>query len=294
MMKKIIAVLLVILLTIVGCTSPPKQDVVTDTTSGQETGKEDTGQTITTVLEKETVTTQANPGEDKPNEATDLKAQLKSLFGKAAIEYTVMYDTTMSGAGQPEYKAQMAYYIKGQDKMRVDTLANMPGAGESRFYMIDGNFIMCNKQAGEWNCIKMPQQDSSQDPKKQAEDIQNNIDMSAISQLPDRIIAGVTAKCYKMVVTVSTQEAKNSGMSTWDNTYCLSPEGVLLYSDSNNQNMRVIQEATSYKTSVADSDLVPPAEPKSLVSGVPGMQAGQPTGYTLPDGVTMPEMPSGN
>jgi hypothetical protein len=294
MMKKIIAVLLVILLTIAGCTSPPKQDAVKDTTPGQETTQNEDGQTVTTVLEKETATTQAKPSDDKPNVATDLKTQLKSLFSSAALEYTVAYDTTMSGAGQPEYKAQMTYYLKGQNKMRVDTLANMAGAGESRFYMIDGSFIMCNKQGEAWNCIKIPQQESSQDPKKQAEDIQNNIDMSEITQLPDRIIAGVTAKCYKMVVTVTTQEARNSGMSTWDNTYCLSPEGVLLYSDSNNQNMHVIQEATSYKTSVADSDLVPPVEPKDLVSGVPGMQAGQPTGYTLPDGVTMPEMPSGN
>jgi hypothetical protein len=270
-MKKIFfAVFLVILLTVAGCTSPPKQDDVKDTTLGQETGNDDTG---------ETVTTQANPNEDKPGIVTDLKAQLKGLFSNAARQYTVAYDTTMSGAGQEEYKAQMAYYIKGEDKMRVDTLADMPGAGESRFYMIDGSFIMCNKQGGEWSCIKMPQQkDVSQDPKKQAEDIQKDIDLSDISQLPDRVIAGVSAKCYKMILTITSEEAKNAGMSSWENIYCVSPEGVLLYADSNNENMHVIQEATSYKNSVADSDFVPPATPMDLASGIPGM--------------TMPDMPS--
>jgi len=294
MMKKIVfAVLLVILLTVAGCTSAPKQDAVTDTPSGQETGKEDTGKTVTTVTEKETVTTQAKPGEDKPNAVTDLKAQLKGLFASAARQYTVAYDTTMSGAGQQEYKAQMAYYIMGENKMRVDTLADMPGAGESRFYMLDGSFIMCNKQGGEWNCIKMPpQKDSSKDPKKQAEDIQKDIDLSEISQLPDRVIAGVTAKCYKMILTITSAEAKKAGLSSWENIYCVSPEGVLLFSDSRNENMHVIQEASSYKNSAADSDFVPPAQPKDLASGMPGMATGQPTGYTLPEGVTMPKMPS--
>jgi outer membrane lipoprotein-sorting protein len=268
MMKKMFfAVFLVILLTVAGCTNAPKQEDVKESSSTQETLSEDIGGTVTTLSEEETVTTQEiKTADTKPAGGTDLKFQLKGLFSNAAKEYMVAYETTLSGGGQPEYKAQMAYYIKGDSKMRVDTLsADMPGAGESRFYMLDGSFIMCNKQGGEWNCIKMPQQaDSSKDPKKQSEDIQNDIDLSEISSQPDRVIAGVTAKCFKMIVTISSEEAKNAGISSLENIYCLSPEGVLLYSDTTTENMHVIQEATSYSNTVADSDLVPPAEPKSL------------------------------
>ena len=63
---------------------------------------------------------------------------------------------------------------------------------------------------------------------------------------------------------LSLQPADDAGVSSWDSTYCLSPEGVILYSDTRNGDTRMIQEATSYKNSVDDSDLVPPAEPKSF------------------------------
>jgi hypothetical protein len=276
-MKRIFAVFLVILLATAGCNSPPEQNAAKDTAPSQETTQAD----------------EVKPVDTKPDAGTDLKAQFTSLFTGGAKDYMVSYDTTVSGAGQPGYTAKMAYYLKGVDKLRVDTLADIPGAGDSRFYKVSESFIMCNKQGGVWNCIKMPQQqDSSQDPKKQTEEIQKNIETSEITQLPDRIIAGVSAKCYRMIVSVSTEEAKASGMSSWDNTYCVSTDGVLLFSDSMNDKTHIVQEATSYVKGVADSEFVPPAQPKDLASGIPGAPAGQPAGYTLPEGVTMPIMPS--
>ena len=295
-MKKIFfAVFLVILLTMAGCNSPPEQKAVTDSTVATQAGQNDNDQTVTTVPEEKTVTTQAEgtqPVETKPAAGTDLKAQLMSLFTGGAKDYMVAYDTTISGDGQPDYTAKMTYYLKGEDKFRMDTFANMPGAGDSRFYKVSGSFIMCNKQGADWSCIKMPQQDPSKDPKKQTEEIQKNIETSEITQLPDRVIAGTNAKCYKMIVSVNTAEAKASGMSSFESIYCVSADGVLLFSDSKNNNMHIVQEATSYVKGVADSEFVPPATPKDLASGIPGMAAGQPTGYTLPDGVTLPEMPS--
>ena len=296
MMKKIFfAVFLVILLTMAGCNSPPEKKAVTDSTVATQAGQNDNGQTVTTVSEEKTVTTQADavqPVETIPAAGTDLKAQLTNLFANVAKDYMVAYDTTISGDGQPDYTAKMTYYLKGEDKLRMDTFANIPGAGDSRFYKISGDFIMCNKQGADWSCIKMPQSDASKDPKKQTEEIQKNIQASEITQLPDRVIAGVTAKCYKMIVTVNTDEAKKSGMSSFDSIYCVSADGVLLFSDSKNNNMHIVQEATSYVKGVADSDFVPPATPKDLPSGIPGMPTGKPTGYTLPDGVTLPEIPA--
>jgi hypothetical protein len=296
MMKKLtFAVFLVVLLTMAGCNSPPDQNAVKDTTPTQETGN-DNGQTVTTVPGEEIATTlpeEIKPVDTKPDSGTDLKAQFMGLFTGGAKDYMVSYDTTVSGDGQPEYTASMAYYIKGDDKLRVDTLANMPGASDSRFYKVSGSFVMCNKQGGSWNCIKMPnQQDSSQDPKKQTDEIQKNMETSQITQLPDRVIAGVNAKCFQMIVSVNTEQAKASGLSTWENIYCVSADGVLLFSDSKNDKMHVVQEATSYVKGVADSEFVPPAQPKDISSGIPGVPGGKPTGYTLPDGVTMPEMPS--
>ena len=296
MMKKIFfAVFLVILLTMAGCNSPPEQNAVTDSTIDTQAGQNDNGQTVTTVPEEKIATTQASaaqPDETKPAAGTDLKAQLMGLFAGGAKDYMVAYDTTISGDGQPAYTAKMTYYLKGVDKLRMDTLANMPGAGDSRFYKISGSFITCNKQGADWTCIKIPQQDPSKDPTNQSAEIQKNIETSDITQLPDRVIAGVTAKCYRMIVSVNTDEAKQSGMSSWDNTYCVSTDGVLLFSDSQSNNTHIVQEATSYVKGVADSEFVPPATPKDLSSGIPGVPTGNPTGYTLPDGVTLPKMPS--
>lgn len=284
MKRMFFSVFLVILLIVAGCTSAPKQEEMNDTSSGSESVQEDTRstestvsgeETVTTVLAEETPTTRAKPEETIIDVESDLKAQLKDLFSNAAREYTVAYNTAVSGKGQENYRAQMVYYIKGVDKMRIDSLSDVSGSGETQLYILDERLIMCNKQSGEWNCLKMPSNaQSSQDPKKQSEDIQGGIDRSDITQLPGRVYAGVNAKCYKMVLSVSTQEAENSGMSSFDSTYCLSPEGVLLYSDTSAENMHMIQEATSYKTSVADSDFVPPAEPKDLSFSASGMPAG--------------------
>ena len=262
-MKTMFAFFLAILLIAAGCTSAP-EDESKDTSSARTTqgGTETTMPTISEGTEpavastEGTATTQA-----EPDVLSDLKTQVKNLFSNAAKEYAVAYDTTMSGPEQPEYKTRMSYYIKGEDKMRVDTQAEMPGAGESRFYMLDGTFIICNEQTGEWACLEIPKpDDTSKDPKEQVAELQNSIETSEISELPGRVIAGVSARCYKMTVVVNAR----GGTSSWESLYCLSPEGVILYSDTDNGNTRMIQEATSYKNSVEDSDLVPPAEPKSL------------------------------
>ncbi len=269
MVKNVLfAVFLVTLLINAGCNSPPQQAAL-QTSTTQAAGQENAGQTVTTVAGAKTVTTVANTqATGNSGTGTDLNAQVKSLFQNGAKEYMVAYDTTMTGGAQNSYNGQMAYYVKA-DKLRMDTLAQTQGLGESRVYLSSNVYIVCNKQGAAWSCIKMPQQDTSQDPKKQADVIQKSIDTSVVSQLTDRVIVGVTAKCYKVTIS-ATANGVPGGMPSGDYTYCISPDGVLLYSESNSGGMHVVQEATNYKTSVSDSDFVPPAEPIDLTAGMPG------------------------
>lgn len=255
------AIFLVTLLLAAGCNSPPKENAQ-QTTSTQAAGQENAGQTVTTAAS--TAQTAGNSGD-----STDLNSQLKSLLQNGAKDYMAAYETTMTGSGQNDYKGEMDYYVKA-DKVRVDTLIRVQGMEESRFYLLSNDYIVCTQQGSDWACIKMPQQDSSKDPNQQSEDIQNSIDKSVVVKLPDRVIAGVTTKCYKITVTATANDVSLGIMPSGEYVYCISPDGVLLYSEGTTGGVHIVQEATRYTTHVSDSDFVPPAEPKDLTAGMPG------------------------
>jgi hypothetical protein len=265
------AIFLVTLLLTAGCNSPPKENAQ-QTTSTQAAGQENAGQTVTTITTRAnavTTITSTTQTSVNPGAGTDLNAQLKSLLQNGAKDYMAAYDTTMTGSGQNDYKGEMDYYVKA-DKVRVDTLIQVQGMGESRFYLLSNDYIVCTKQGSDWACIKMPQQDSSKDPNQQSEDIQNSIDKSVVVNLPDRVIAGVPAKCYKITVTATTNDVSRGIMPSGEYVYCISPDGVILYSEGTTGGVHIVQEAKRYTTSVSDSDFVPPSEPKDLTAGMPG------------------------
>ncbi len=271
------AVFLAALLITAGCNSPPEQSTQ-QTTSTQGADQGNAGQTVTTAAGGNAVTTEAitvstsastTQTTANPSAATDLNAQLKSLLQNGANEYMVAYDTTMSGSAQNNYNGEMDYYVKG-DNVRVDTLIQVQGMGESRFYLLSNNYVICSKQGSDWTCMKMPPQNNSNDPKKQSEEIQKSIDKSVVVQLSDRLIAGVTAKCYKITVSATASDVSQGIMPSGEYTYCISPDGVFLYSEGTTEGVHIVQQAKSYTTSVPDSDFVPPAEPTDLTAGIPG------------------------
>ena len=266
------AVFLVTLLINAGCNSPPAQNTQ-QTTSTQATGQENGGQVTTlaggnavTTTEAITVSTAATQTTEN-SAGTDLNAQIKGLFQNGAKEYMVAYDTTMTGSVQNNYNGEMDYYVKA-DKVRVDTLIQAQGMGESRFYLLSNNYIVCTKQGSDWTCMKLPPQNNSNDPKKQSEDIQKSIDKSVVVQLPDLLIVGVTAKCYKITVSSTASDVSQGVMPAGEYTYCISPDGVLLYSEGTTEGVHIVQQAKSYTINVPDSDFVPPAEPTDLTAGI--------------------------
>jgi len=236
--------------------------------SGESTVSTVSGGVVTTLSEEKTVSTRAESEGTAVESGADVKARLKDLFSNAAREYMAVYETTFSGGGQPDYATQMAYYVKGGDKVRIDIKSADSEAGESQMYLTGKTFVMCNKQEGTWNCMKMPQNAQfSQDPGKQAADIKEGIDAGDITQLPGRVVAGVNARCYRLVVSGGAAD----NVSPWESTYCVSPEGILLYSDTTEGDMHMTQEAVSYKTSVEDSAFVPPAQPTDMSFSSPAM-----------------------
>ena len=278
-MKKMIlfAVFVTSILAISGCTSPPQ-------------GGADT-KASPTVGGKVSESTSSGGGI-----AEDVKSGLKDLFRNRAREYVVAYDTTMTMEGT-EQKAETTYYTKGEDKIRMDTTTDVQGMGavESRFYMFPNQLVMCSKQSGQWTCMKMQQQEESTDPDQQMRDIEDNIDQSPVTRLPDRVIAGVAAKCYKMTTSIKAPEAGETGMSSWETSYCISDDGVLLYSDSKSGNVHTVMEATKYSTTVSDSDFVPPAQPVDMMETLKNMSQGVSGGSNPPQVglISPPEESSG-
>jgi len=163
--------------------------------------------------------------------------------GRTSLKYMVVYNLVSSGS--QAFSGTMTQYIMvsgAQTKMRVDTAMQ----GQQTRMVYDGTTAnSCANVNGAWNCYTIQYQaDTAQ---KTRDDIKNNPSKYTVTALPDKTIAGVTAKCF---------ESTNSG-STVD--YCYSSEGVPLYIKTVASGMTTEMTATSFSTSVSDSDFALPA-----------------------------------
>jgi hypothetical protein len=106
-------------------------------------------------------------------------------------------------------------------------------------------------------CIEFPAA-QNQFEDETAKDIETNPENYAITPLAPRTIAGTLATCFQVVT---------SGASAATVDFCFSPEGVPLYTHTVSEGMDYTMEATSYSTSVPDSDFALPATPQAFPSG---------------------------
>jgi hypothetical protein len=210
-----------------------------------------------------------------------LADEVKNLFSGRPAEYMVEYKSTMS-VDNDQAKSMHAYYYRG-DQMRID-MSNE--AMETRFYTNKEEYISCTKQGEVWGCLKMQDaqnQPREKEPAQDMDELKKNIEEEKATRLPERVIAGVTCKCFYSKITINMPSAKETGMSEIETTYCVSPEGIPLYIESKTENMHSIQEATGYSTRVADADFIPPAEPKTMEEALGGgSQPDQQPQETLP------------
>ncbi len=289
-MKKnlLLAALIAAILINTGCTGPQGGTATTTTQSGnnpQTTQPGNGGETATTQGGGAVVTAGGGSTTTPVGGTTgttagggtilgDAKAELKGLFANKVQKYMATYGITSSMGGQQGIKSLMTYYFEGKNKIRVD----MPdsGMGEMRTYLDSGSYVVCTKAAQEWSCMKVPQQQTSQDVNQQTTDIQNSIDSSPVERLSDRVIAGTTAQCYHITFTVKDQTTGTA--STWDDIYCVSADGVPLYMDGKSGDTEYVMEATKYSTSVSDSDFVPPATPQDMSGALNGIGGTAPAG----------------
>lgn len=245
-----------------GCNSSKdgtKETTVTSQVNGEETN-----------ANEKTVTTQKS-GSGSP-QSGGLLDDIKGLFTSRPGQYLIEYKTSITMNNQKDSSGTMAFYYRGADQIRTDMyMDNM----ESRYYMNKDDVIMCNKQGGEWSCMRIEKgQQQEQDPNKDMDELKNDIETNPVTRLPDRVIIGINCKCFNVKMNINMERAEEMGVSEVDTTYCISPAGVPFYTESRSEGMSSVQEATRYSTSVSDADFIPPAEPKSMMDAMRDMTGG--------------------
>jgi len=257
--------LLVLMLFFAGCSSPPANGQTTATTNadnGQNTAETTQARAVTTNAQT-TATTAAVSSSGSNNE-------LLNLFNGAVTDYMIVYNVKTSGGTTPSTNGDMTQYIKGDSKMRMDSSFVMNGTTtESRIYMVDKVVTSCTNAIGTWSCMKLPNSNQT-DPAQAKKDLEDNIKTSSVTRIADRVIIGINTKCYHVVMSITNadpavkQRIIDSGMENWDATYCISGDGVALYSEATTKDMTITMEAKSYQKGTADSDYVPPVTPTDL------------------------------
>ncbi len=176
---------------------------------------------------------------------------------KAAYSFT----TILAGAST---SSEMTQYIKGATKLRTDLSAS---GQQIRTYVLSGIVYVCSSEGGSsWSCMKVnsPTDDKSTQSK---DDVEKNPSKYAIVADGTMQIAGATATCFKTTVE-----------GTGDMRECISAEGVPLYyrivGVSEGKAMEYEMKATSYTTSVSDSDFQLPAAPTELTVPSGGSSGG--------------------
>ncbi|VVC01595.1 Uncharacterised protein [uncultured archaeon] len=180
--------------------------------------------------------------------ASSASDQLGALFDmRVALQYKAAYDVSSEAMGQ-QTSMQILQYVKGESKMRSDT----EYAGiQSRTYFVDSIVYVCTNTGTAWTCMKSTAQEEPSTTQANSEIASNLTDYQVVADGTMQV-AGVTATCYKI-----------TGKDISYYRYCASPEGVPLYmkmeASAQGQPVTTEMKATSYSTSVPDSDFVLPA-----------------------------------
>ena len=194
---------------------------------------------------------QAPPSQPQATPGSSAADQLLSIMGLTQ-GWKVSY--TINGTNMPS-GSTMTQYIKGTDKIRVDSTAM---GTESRSFVLSGKTYSCINQGESWICYKVDSSQSGQNSTNLQNDIQSNPSKYTVTADGSMQVAGVTAACYKVVSVDGTVR------------YCVSQEGIPLYIKTTGSTQGVSYEseltATSYSTSVSDSDFQLPATPQDIGS----------------------------
>ena len=212
-------------------------------------------------------------GQQNGTASASAKSELKDLFTSRAKEYVLTYEVTMSSPIQGDFTKEGTYYMKGSDRARVDTVTEQDNQTiEMRAYVLDKRIIMCGNEGGNWTCISMGGDENTSADASDAQML-DQIDSSTVERLADRTVAGATTRCYKLK------------SSETEDVYCISGDGVILYSESSSVYGRIVQQARSYSLAVEDSVFLPPAEIKVIQPPVTTTEPAQQTleGTTFQD-----------
>ena len=149
---------------------------------------------------------------------------------------------------------EFTQYMKGEN-FRMDMEAS---GSDIRSYVLGKTIYTCTQLSGSWTCYSLGGQASEDEYATYS--LQTGLDSEpekyTVTRDGTMPVAGTVADCYLVVSTDGTVR------------YCISPEGVPLYVKTNagSGDSGAISElvATSYQTSVADSEFELPAEPQQL------------------------------
>ena len=178
-----------------------------------------------------------------------LTSELKNLFSKkASIEWQITYDVKTKAAGT-EQKMTMIQYMKGPTKVRSDVTVQ---GIESRSYFVDNVMTSCSKMQNKWSCFKIEaKKDDAADMEK---NFQSNPGQYTVTADGTKSVAGLTAKCYKIV------DSKNSAQTR----ECFSDDGMPLYIYYEGSGITSEMTALTYAKAVSASVFTPPVEAKEM------------------------------
>lgn len=202
------------------------------------------------------------PGVDTPPATGNaLDSFLGALGAKSTLQWKVSYDVTSTAPGQggvPQTSTfQMTQFSAPPTKLRMDSAM---GAVESRTYFVDNVYSSCTKSGADWTCYQLQTQPDADSSAKFEDDVKSKPEDYTITADGTMQIAGVTATCYKIY-----------DLQNFETRYCFSAERVPLYvktaGTANGVSTSTEMKATSYSTSVSDSDFVLPAAATELNLG---------------------------
>lgn len=199
---------------------------------------------------------------DTAGDTSDVKSEFESLAKKAeGATFKVTYKTTDSFSGSD---GEFVMYSKGK-KSRMDTKSTYEGQlMESQVFNDGDSVTMCNKD-GDWTCFIMEDMGDTGNTPAEFQDEWDKPDVD-VTKTSSRKVAGTTADCYEVSVTMPDGVAKQE--------VCVSKEGVMLYMNVETPQGTMSWEATTYSTSVSDSAFEPPAEPQDMDAMMQQMMGG--------------------
>ena len=181
------------------------------------------------------------------------KSELQAAFGDPSPEYSASYLLTFSSPTQV-YSQKMTYFIMGKDRVRIDSKMEFPqDKKESRVYMLGNKSVLCSLNESVWSCAASELEAGYSNAYEiSRQKMEAAISGASVQRLSERVVAGVSAKCYNL-------SGSTSGIP-WDYIYCISAGGVPLYVDAESGGMEITQEATMYSNNVSYSDYVLPTQ----------------------------------